>query len=180
MITKHLENLAEEFASYNLARAGLLIAKPKFDLAGADLLAFLEMGDGVKFCRIQCKGRSLANSNSHITVPKAYVSPGFILFLYLDNLKKQTLYCFIESDIKQWRPTSRGEYRLTLNRNNISAKLERYRFDETKVRLIKTIISTAEVSGQFRTLIYGRCQSTAGGAETRGYATVRNPVPPAS
>ena len=43
---------------FRLLDAGLLVAKPKFDINGTDLLVFAEMKDGVKFCRIQCKGRS--------------------------------------------------------------------------------------------------------------------------
>ena len=71
MDTKQMEETAENYISSKLQQADILVAKPKFDLNGTDLLAFTNMVDGVKFCRIQCKGRSLANSgSSNISVKK--------------------------------------------------------------------------------------------------------------
>ena len=71
MDTKVLEMIAECLISAHLQDAGMLVAKPKFDSKGTDLLAFVKMDDGVKFCRIQCKGRCLDNSNSYIAIPKS-------------------------------------------------------------------------------------------------------------
>jgi hypothetical protein len=58
MSTSSLEHIAEDLISHALQRQGILVAKPKFDHDGADLLALLDVSDGAKFCRIQCKGRS--------------------------------------------------------------------------------------------------------------------------
>ena len=80
MDTTHLEYTAEDLISHKLMQAGLLVAKPKFDREGTDLLALLQMADGVKFCRIQCKGRSIKDSNSNIKIPTSYVTNGFVLF----------------------------------------------------------------------------------------------------
>jgi hypothetical protein len=172
--TKNLEQVAESLIAHKLQQAGMLVAKPKFDVKGTDLLAFVEMGDGVKFCRIQCKGRSLIRSPSSIIVPASYVTKGFIVVLYVDTGPKQNLYCFFESDVQQWRATKSREYRLSLSPSNVEVKLEFYRLDETKIGLIEKMIRRAEVSGEFQSLVYGRA-STAFGFQLKAYGTVTPP-----
>jgi hypothetical protein len=98
MDTAHLENTAEDLIAHKLQQSGMLVAKPKFDRNGADLLCFLHIFDAAKFCRIQCKGRSLKNTaKSHVEVPKEYVTDGFVLVLYIekDNSQCSDLYCFL-------------------------------------------------------------------------------------
>lgn len=172
MDTIHLEYVAEDFISHKLQQAGILVAKPKFDKKGTDLLAFLEMGDGVKFCRIQCKGRSVVKTDSNIKIPEKYVTSGFVVFLYIDAGNSDgDLYCFFESDITSWNKTSDNEYRLSITKKTFSDKLEFYRFDESKVRLIKGVIEAAKVSGEFRRLVYGTFNITTSddSAEIHGY-----------
>ena len=80
MDTAKTEHIAEDLIAHELQKSGILVAKPKFDREGADLLAFLEIADGVKFCRIQCKGRTIIDSKkSNIRIPQSYVSPSFII-----------------------------------------------------------------------------------------------------
>ena len=55
MDTSTLENIAEDLISHKLQHHGLLVAKPKSDRLGTDLLVFAEMADGVKFCRVKTK-----------------------------------------------------------------------------------------------------------------------------
>ena len=43
----------DDFLAHKLQRSGLLVAKPKFDRDGTDLIALMEVADGAKFCRIQ-------------------------------------------------------------------------------------------------------------------------------
>ncbi len=74
MDTSILEKNAEAYISHKLLRHGLLVAKPMCDQSGTDLILFAEIADGVKFCRIQSKGRSLVNSASSIKIPKDYVT----------------------------------------------------------------------------------------------------------
>ena len=139
MDTKHLETTAEDFISHKLQRAGMLVAKPKFDREGTDLLVFLDMGDGVKFCRIQCKGRSLHGSISHVEIPFSYVTNAFVLILYIETGQFNNnpyLYCFFASDIQCWRKTDDNQYGLSLNHSNFESKLKPYAFDDSKVRLI--------------------------------------------
>lgn len=151
MDTSTLENIAEDLISHKLQQQGLLVAKPKCDRSGTDLLVFAEMADGVKFCRVQCKGRSFANStSSNIKIPKDYVSNGFFVVLYIEfSADSQELYIFFPSDIQQWKLSQKNEYQLNLS-------LEFYKFETTKVKLIKTQIQNAETQGEFRGLVYGR------------------------
>jgi len=73
--TSILENIAEDKISSELQKYDLLVAKPKSDRSGTDLLVFAEIADSVKFCRIQSKGRSLEySSKSYIEIPKKYVT----------------------------------------------------------------------------------------------------------
>lgn len=155
-----LEHIAEARVSYELHRAGFLVAKPKPDLTGTDLLVFSEMQDGVKFCRIQCKGRSLVSSpKSNIKIPRRYVSNGSIAILYLQiSQNENRMYCFFPSDICQWHLTSKNRYQLSLSRSNVREKLDFYNFDETKVDLIRLLIRNAETSGEFHTLVYGKAE----------------------
>jgi hypothetical protein len=97
MDTSVMEYTAEDLIAHKLQRGGLLVAKPKFDQEGADLLALLDVADGAKFCRIQCKGRSFGGSpHSSVVVPMRYVTDAFVLFLFIETgeLKRTHLYCF--------------------------------------------------------------------------------------
>ncbi|WP_010477981.1 hypothetical protein [Acaryochloris sp. CCMEE 5410] len=176
MDTSRLEYTAEDLISHKLQQSGILVAKPKFDREGTDLLAFLDMGDNVKFCRIQCKGRSLANSNSNVKLPKSYVTAGFVLFLYVEESAADSgLYCFFQSDLESLSENARDEYILSLLRNNYKAKLERYKFDDTKIKLIRILIKQAESSGEFRRLVGLNIAAQAQPATAEIYLTVENP-----
>jgi len=152
-----MEYTAEDYISHRLQRSGILVAKPKFDLNGTDLLVFVEMGDGVKFGRIQCKGRSLKKSSTGVNINKDYVSEGFIFFLYLDDgeFEAHNLYCFFSSDIEQWSLNKKGEYTKSIGAD-FKSKFEFYEFNESKVEMIKNMIRSAQSSGEFKRLVY--CQ----------------------
>jgi hypothetical protein len=154
--TSTLENIAEDKISYELQKYDLLVAKPKSDRSGTDLLVFAEIADSVKFCRIQSKGRSLEHSNkSYIEISKEYVTDGFLCFLYLyfSNNSDQ-LYVFLPTDIRQWK-LKNEKYRLDFTKINSKEKLNFYIFNSDKAQLIKTLINLAEVHGEFRILNYG-------------------------
>ena len=157
MDTSTLENIAEDLISHKLQHHGLLVAKPKSDRLGTDLLVFAEMADGVKFCRVQNKGRSFAKSaTTNIKIPKSYVTNGFLVFLYIEySVEEQELYVFFPSDVQQWSITAKNEYQLNITQSNAKNRLEIYLFEETKVKLIKTLIQNAESKGEFARLIYG-------------------------
>jgi hypothetical protein len=156
MDTKNLEEVAENFISGELQRAGLLVAKPKFDQKGTDLLVFAEMQDEVKFCRVQCKGRRFgADGRTQIVIPSEYVTNGFLLILYLDAGEWHGNYYFLASEIQQWDQTPRGAYRLAIKKSKAKDDLKRNAFDTSKIDLIKLLIREAETRGEFHRLVYG-------------------------
>ena len=101
MDTTYLEYTAEDLIAHKLQRGGLLVAKPKFDRDGTDLIALMEVADGAKFCRIQCKGRALINcNNSNVRIPKEYVTGAFFVFLYVDTGGSEPhIFCFSAEEI---------------------------------------------------------------------------------
>ena len=148
MDTTHIACTAEDLISYKLQRSDLLVAKPKFDRDGADLLAFMSVSEGMKFCRIQCKGRSLQKSDSsNVEVFKNYVTDAFILLLYVDNgnEEKINLFCFFSDEIKsKWKlrtfkNSMKDYYRLSFskkvfNNENKKGNLIEYALDDKKNR----------------------------------------------
>lgn len=168
MDTTHIAYTAEDLISYKLQHSGLLIAKPKFDREGADLLALLNVDKGAKFCRIQCKGRSLLKlkSKSNIVVPKSYIKGAFILILFIDdgNENETNLFCFFPDDIKKrWKlKTSRNStetlYCLSLSKTTFKdvtkkGNLLKYRLSNQKIEEIKTLIRQADINKEFMQMI---------------------------
>ena len=164
MDTSVLENIAESKIAHELQKNGILVAKPFFDQNGTDLLAFMNMDDGVKFCRIQSKGRCVPKGkNNHIEIPKSYVSHGFIVLLYLDfGDNTDELYMFLSSDIETWTINKKNEYVLSVTNSNVKSKLNNYVFNASKVTLIKTLIENAETNGEFNKLIYAQVTEVRG------------------
>ena len=148
MDTTHIEYTAEDLIAHKLQKNGLLVAKPKFDRDGADLIALLNVEDGAKFCRIQCKGRSLKKSkNSNVKIPVDYVSGSFFVFLYIDTGDEKThIFCFSVDDIKKyWNQkieNNKDYYCLNIHKNTFldplnETNLLNFSFDPTRIALIK-------------------------------------------
>ncbi|ABW32779.1 hypothetical protein AM1_E0009 (plasmid) [Acaryochloris marina MBIC11017] len=53
--------------------------------------------------------------------------------------------------------------------------MESFKFDDTKIELLRTLIKTAESSGEFRKLIYGNLTAQAGPATASVELTVEDP-----
>ena len=158
MDTTKITNTAEDLVAHKLEGLGILVGKPKSYRDGTDLIALLQVRKSAKFCRIQCKGRTLAKSKkSYITIPKKYVSDAFALFLKIEieNKHETNLYCFLKTDIKKWKRTE-DIYYLPFNGNNFKEKLKFNAFNEDTGKLIKQLIKDAEISEEFRRLIYGK------------------------
>lgn len=163
MDTSHIEYTAEDLISHKLQLAGFLVAKPKFDREGADLLVFMNIDSGTKFCRIQCKGRSLLNSNSsNIEVFKSYISDAFILFLFINDSSESSanLFCFFADDIKKrwklktYKDSSKDFYRLSFSKSTFKNKSKRnnlldYLFTDKTVEKIKNIIKKSDANKEF-------------------------------
>ena len=163
MSTSSLEHIAEDLIAHALQRNKLLIAKPKFDHDGADLLALLDVSDGAKFCRIQCKGCSLISSTSaHIEIPVKYVTDVFIVILFIEDgqISEQNLFCFFGTQIKAWKINNKEEYTLSFSKSNYREKLKNNVFDQESVtEIIKSIINI-NVKGEFKTMCHGYADLT--------------------
>ena len=142
---------AEDLISYKLQRFGLHVAKPKFDIAGTDLFAMLpfkaDTGIVFKYCRIQCKYRSLLEtSNNPINIPESYVKPDFIVFLHINDgdVTEDHLFCFFWEDFlsnsSPWHLEG-GQFRFSIT-SNFKEALKRYIFSQSKVDQIKQRIET--------------------------------------
>jgi hypothetical protein len=164
MDTTHKANIAEDLISHKLQRSGLLVAKPKFDHEGADLLVLMNLEKGAKFCRVQCKGRSLLKlmSKSHVEVPKKYIQGAFLLVLFIDDgeEKETNLFCFFQDDIEnRWklRTVRNSEcefYRLSFSKASYKdvkkrGNLLEYYLTNQKIEKIKRIIREANIDKEF-------------------------------
>lgn len=155
MSTSSLEHIAEDLIAHALQRNKILVAKPKFDHDGADLFALLDVSDGAKFCRIQCKGRSLLSSaKSQIEIPVKYVTDAFIVILFIEDkqILEQNLFCFFGTQIRKWKKSKKNKYTLYFSKSNYREKLKNNVFSQKSVdEIIKSIINV-NVKGEFKTM----------------------------
>jgi hypothetical protein len=126
--------------------------------------------DGARFCRIQCKGRSLLQSStSSVEVFKKYVSNAFILFLFVEtgDFDATNRFAFFGDEIKEsWNEAERdGQllYRLSLTAAKLKDELVPYRFNDSRVASIKQLISNANVTGEFSLLLTAPSLSVSDG-----------------
>jgi hypothetical protein len=152
-----IEHEAVSATAHVLFRNGFLVAKPEPDIKGTDLLAFMEMADGAKFCRLQVKGRSLPNRGSrNLKIPCSYVTNAFAVALYVVDGAERHHYCFLASDVWAWKRTrDQSAYRLNLTKATYRDKFKAFVFDEARIGLIRVLISQAEFHKEFRVLVQG-------------------------
>jgi len=146
--TAKMEHTAEDYISFKLQEGPLLIAKPKFDIDGTDLLALLPDETHGRFSarlgRIQSKGRSLKNTpHSPVDIPCVYVRGPFFVFLYIDYRKVDNLYVFFVEDIEKWE-VKEGKYVLDVTRKAIEdGSMDRFLFNADKAQeIVETIRRT--------------------------------------
>ena len=147
MDTTHIAYTAEDLIAHILQKNVLLVAKPKFDQDGTDLITFLTVKDGAKFGRIQCKGRSLINNRqTNIKIPKQYVIGAFFLFLYLDiGNDENYLFLFFANDIKKWKINQKEQYVLNIYKKwflpqSKENPLNTFSFKREKITCLKNLI----------------------------------------
>lgn len=147
-----MEMIAEDLISHFLQRNGVLVAKPKFDNEGGDLLAMLTVEDGARFCRIQSKGRSLFDKSTtrSITIPTSYVTESYVVMIYIDDGKfeKTHLYCCFSDDLRKepWVEKDNGKRLLmSLTGANFEERLAPFSVTADTVERIKGIILHANV-----------------------------------
>jgi len=139
--TSHLEHIAEDYISSKLQEAGFLVAKPKFDRDGTDLIILLSVNTGAKFGRVQSKGRSLEKSvHSNISIARKYVVEPFFLLVYVKYKPNSNLYVFFTEEIKEWNILN-DNYVFYISRNSIDrSSLDKYLFGKDKISKIKKIV----------------------------------------
>jgi hypothetical protein len=157
--TTHMAYTAEDYVAYKLQAAGLLVAKPKFDRDGTDLILLITVENGAKFGRVQCKGRSLRNSHqTNVLVPRDYVKGPFFLFLYLNYRAGEDLYLFFTDDIKDWNVLD-DQYVRYIDRNDVdNGSMRSFLFEPSKIDRIVEIIkrTTSELEKEmYRALKMG-------------------------
>ncbi len=161
-----MEYTAEDLIAHKLSRYGFLVAKPKFDREGADLLALLTVGDNARFCRIQCKGRSLRSGNSNVEIPMSYATNSFVVFLYVELSEDETyLYCFLNTEIRTWHQRD-GKYFLSLNKNTIKDKHSCHLFNSQRAEMIRNLIGSAEEMSEFPSVFPATLSTTLDDAQS--------------
>lgn len=162
--TSVMEYTAEDLISHKLQRAGILVAKPKFDQEGADLLGLLDVKDNAKFCRIQCKGRTLRGGRtSEVKLPTGYATNGFVLFLYVETGDRETthLFCYLGHEIREnWNPRD-GLYVLSLTASKLIDELQPFVFNDSRIWDIKKAIISIDVGPEFNTMGHAYAELTA-------------------
>jgi len=142
MDTTGKANVAEQFIASELLKIEVLVAKSFFDQNGADLLAMLSIDDFNRFCRVQCKYRSLVNSPSQdVAIPCKYVTDGFVLFVYIDTgeFGVRNLFCFFGIEVQNWAKSGDDEHVRSFSKTQL-AGLESYRFSPGRAERIKSLI----------------------------------------
>lgn len=148
MDTRRLEQIGETLIASSLLEAGILPAKPFFDHLGADLIGFTSVDDRGRFCRIQCKYRTLNRSTS-ILLDGSHVAGAFVLFICLRVDNQKRLYCLLPEEIRfLFKCRSEGSkvvYRLTITHNNISM-LDQYDYMAFSQEINAAVIHLMKVS----------------------------------
>lgn len=159
MDNSQLEKEAESLISSRLQKGGILVAKPSFDIQGSDLLAFVHLDDNARFCRVQCKGRSVENGDSNINVPADYVTRSFILFVYLKDgiYENENLYCFFSEDIREsWKISKNGkEYIIHIPRASFDKKLSSFKITSERMKSIAQRIALSDIDVEFSRFLGG-------------------------
>ena len=151
MDTTLMEYTAEDLIAHKLQRSGILVAKPKFDREGTDLIGLKEVNDGARFCRIQCKGRSLINSSSSsVKIPIQYAATNsFILFIFIEDGSNDThLYIFFKKDLDKWPTNDKNELFINFTAKNFQEKFEKFIFSAEKIKTIEESIQSANVHAE--------------------------------
>ena len=103
---KPFEDEAESFIKNKFLRYDFNVAKPTFDILGADLLILDNIDTKYsKVLKIQSKGRTLKSTTNSVKIHESYLTDEFIVFLYaIDNedKDKEYLFTFFKEDIKKW------------------------------------------------------------------------------
>lgn len=146
---KPLEDEAESFVKSKLLRYKFNMAKPSFDIKGADLLILDNIDTQYsKILKIQSKGRTLKKTTNSIKIHESYVKDDFIVFLYaIDEVDKENehLLTFFKEDIELWNKLD-NNYTLSFTSESIlTDKFQSKAFDKTVVTRINKLLERTKI-----------------------------------
>lgn len=153
---KPKEEQAEGYIKSKLIRNGFQVAKPSFDILGADLLILDDISKkSTKFLKVQSKLRTVSeNTSSSVNIPKKYVDDNFVFFLYVESdHDEELLFTFFKEDIQQWRNRD-GVYWLNFSLKSISFYQEKL-FNKNIVSQLKGRLQAQEIKDYTSILIDG-------------------------
>jgi|GEM_PF-4761161 len=169
--TKRMELIAENLISHFLQRHGILVAKPYFDQDAGDLFAITTVG-GIRFCRIQCKGRKVRPSaGNNVEISVAVNLESFVVCLFIDDgsFDSLNLYAFFGDEIAKWNKNSTGDkYILCLAHGTFVENLKQNKVSERTIDRIGNEIMKAELP----TTVHYKFTSS-GGFSLDGTATAK-------
>jgi hypothetical protein len=130
-----LEHIAEDKISAELQLYQFFIAKPKFDVKGTDLIAFVEFQDSFKLGRIQSKGRSLIKQKRcSVKIKIDYVKDSFFVLIYFwtEPLTNNFYYFSVDDIVKEWK-LNNNNYSFIFKKSELDlGNYEKYLFDINK------------------------------------------------
>lgn len=146
--TKRMEMIAENLISHFLQRHGILVAKPYFDQEAGDLFA-ITTGSSIRFCRVQCKGRTVrpgAGSSVEIAVTVNLESLVVCLFIDDGSFDALNLYAFFADEIAKWPKNPAGDkYMLNLAHGTFVENLKQNKVSELTIERIANEIMRTEL-----------------------------------
>jgi|688.fasta_scaffold177374_2 hypothetical protein len=146
--TKQMEMIAENLISHFLQRHGILIAKPYFDQEAGDLFGITTEG-GLRFCRIQCKGRTLRpGAKSSVTISVNVNLKSLVVCLFIDDgsFDGLNLFVFFADDIQKWPKNRSGEkYVLNIAHDTFVNELKANKVSQQTIDRIGNEIMKAEL-----------------------------------
>jgi len=153
---------AVHYISHELLKNNIITAYPDVDLNGADMLAIIDIKDGMRFARIQSKGVTLKNKKKSrtIEIPRSYVDGTFTLLVYIEYLEDNSehLLWFFAKDIKDrpdlWKKKTKKQtekkiFSLTLYGNTFKNKFDLFKLTPSRITALKKIIIESEDGREF-------------------------------
>lgn len=146
---KPLEEEAESYIKNKLLRYYFKVAKPSFDIKGADLLILDNIDHQYsKILKVQSKGRRIKKTTNSIKIHQSYVKDDFIVFLYAiddEDKDKEHLLVFFKEDIETWNKTN-DNYVLSFTSSSIlNDKFQCKLFSKHTIERIRKALDNAEV-----------------------------------
>ena len=134
---KPMEMIAEHLIAHFLQRHKFRVTKPYFDQDAGDLFAMTDEG-GDRFCRIQCKGRTVRpgkDGGNTVEIACSHVKDQMIVVLYVDDGSFDAfhLFVFFKNDVEAWKKGKSKKvdvHRLKLTHSTFAKNLQKNRVTE--------------------------------------------------